>query len=495
MSSTVESSQSEGENRKLALLSLLSIIVFLVVYFGAGSLDPRQRSVAATFAAAVVLWTTEAIPLAVTALVSTVALVITGGLASKDAFGAYGDQIILLFIGSFILAKSMEQSGLDRRIALWMLGRKWATYSGSATILTIGAVSCMISLFVSNTATTAMLLPIAVTMLKSVGKLQHGDPFAHGFLLMLTWGSSVAVGTIIGTPPNVVGVGLIREATGVSINFVQWAIFGMPITVAMLALAWALLSPRRKADSIETRSIREVAASELSHLGPLNPIEWVTVAGFAVAIALWLIPGMIEYIQGSDSPTAKIWSQRVPEAVAALLGAAILFVVPVKGTRSGRAMDWRSATQIEWGTILLFAGGLALGKAAFDSGLAKLVGEFVAANLGTTDIWALTAVTIGLGIVVSELASNTASATVVVPIAIALAQGAGVSPIAPALGAVIGSNLGFMLPISTPPNAIVYSSGLVPAKVMMTRGLVFDILGFGVAWSLLRLILPMLNLA
>ena len=495
MSSTVKVREGDRASRKQAVLTVLSVIVFLAVYFGGASLDPRQRSVAATFAAAVVLWTTEAVPLAVTALVSTVALVVTGGLASKDAFGAYGDQIILLFIGSFILAKSMEQNGLDRRIALWMLGRKWATYSGSATILAIGAVSCMISLFVSNTATTAMLLPIAVTMLKSVGKLQYGDPFAHGFLLMLTWGSSVAVGTIIGTPPNVVGVGLIREATGISINFVQWAMFGMPITVAMLALAWVLLSPRRKTDTIETHSIREAAASELSQLGPLKQVEWVTVAGFAVAIALWLIPGMIEYVQGSDSPTAKIWNQRVPEAVAALLGAAILFVVPVEGTRSGRAMDWRSATQIEWGTILLFAGGLALGKAAFDSGLAKLVGEFVASNLGTTDVWVLTAVTIGLGIVVSELASNTASATVVVPIAIALAQGAGVSPIAPAVGAVIGSNLGFMLPISTPPNAIVYSSGLVPAKVMLTRGLLFDLLGFAVAWSLLRLILPMLNLA
>ncbi len=158
-------------------------------------------------------------------------------------------------------------------------------------------------------------------------------------------------------------------------------------------------------------------------------------------------------------------------------------------------MTWQSATKIEWGTILLFAGGLALGKAAFDSGLAKLVGESVAHTLGAKDMWTITALAVGLSIILSELASNTASANVMVPVAIAIANGAGVNPVPAALGAVIGSNLGFMLPISTAPNAVVYSTGLVPSAEMMRKGLVFDIVGFFVTMICLRIFLPPLGLA
>ncbi|MBC8066196.1 MAG: anion permease, partial [Chlorobia bacterium] len=182
--------------------SLIGVGVFILVYLLTSSLDHKQRAVAATFAAAVVLWITEAIPLAMTALLSTVALVVTGALKSKQAFGAYGDQIILLFVGSFILAKAMEDSGLDRRLALWLLSKPWATRTASSTLLAVGSIACFISLFVSNTATTVMLLPIGVTLLKSFGKLQRGSPMGNSFLLMLTWGSSIAVGTIIGTAPG-----------------------------------------------------------------------------------------------------------------------------------------------------------------------------------------------------------------------------------------------------------------------------------------------------
>ena len=158
-------------------------------------------------------------------------------------------------------------------------------------------------------------------------------------------------------------------------------------------------------------------------------------------------------------------------------------------------MTWAQTRKIEWGTILLFAGGLALGKATFESGLAQSVGDWVASTTGANDVWMITAITTAMAIILSELASNTASATTMVPISIAIALGADVSPIAPALGATIGSNLGFMLPISTPPNAIVYSSGLIPPGVMLRAGLIYDIVGFGVTMLCLRLILPPMGLA
>ncbi|MBV6458927.1 MAG: Sodium-dependent dicarboxylate transporter SdcS [Fimbriimonadaceae bacterium] len=468
--------------------------VFLAVYFLASGLEDRQRMVAATFAGAVILWMTEALPLAMTAMLSTAALVVTGGLSTKEAFGAYGDQIILLFVGSFIIAKSMEENGLDRRIAFWLLAKPRATRSASSTLLVLGIVACLISLFVSNTATTAMLLPIGLTILREIGVLHRGNPIANSYLLMLTWGSSIAVGTIIGTPPNVIGVGMIRDAAGVNINFVTWAVFAMPITILMLLFAWFQLS-RWKMDTYvpNTDEAHEYAREQLRGLGRLRDGERITLIAFAVAIVFWLLPGSIEYIFGPASPTTKWWTDRFPEAIAALLGAAVLFILPCKdGTR---ALSWRQATRIEWGTILLFAGGLALGKATLDSGLAKAIGDSVAQTVGSGSVWTITGIATALAIILSELASNTASANIVVPVAIALAQGSGVDIVPPALGATIGANLGFMLPISTAPNAIVYSSGIVPANVMLRAGVWFDVAGFLVTMLCLRIFLPLLGLA
>ncbi|MBS1715858.1 MAG: DASS family sodium-coupled anion symporter [Armatimonadetes bacterium] len=473
----------------------LSCLIGVVVWALLGGLDPRQRTVAAVFAFTVALWMTEAVPLAVAALTSTMLLVLTGAMSGKDAFGAYGDPIVLLFVGSFILAKSMEDSGLDRRVSFWILSRGWASKNASSMLLTLGGTACLISLFVSNTATTAMLLPIGINVLKAMKRDERGDPVATSVLLMLTWGSSIAVGTIIGTPPNVIGVGLIREATGTSINFLQWAVFGMPVTVVMLAVAWLQLRRWRPTDVPTTDTARTEARSHFAALGPMSGAEKVTLAGFLVAVLLWTVPGIVEYATGIGSPVAKLWAARVPEAVAALAGAVLLFVVPCPGNKRQRAMDWHRATRIEWGTVLLFAGGLALGKAAFDSGLAKVVGESLATTLRVHDVWSITALTTALGIVVSELASNTAAASTVVPVAIALAQGAGVSPVPAALGATIGSNLGFMLPVSTPPNAIVYSSGLVPSRSMLRAGLLFDVIGYVVTMLCLRTILPPMGLA
>lgn len=475
---------------------LLGVVAFGAVYALTPGLEPNQRAVAATFAGAVVLWMTEALPLAMTAMLSTVVLVLTGALPGKEAFGAYGDQIILLFVGSFIIAKAMEDTGLDRRIAFLLLSRPWATKTASSTLLMLGILACGISLFVSNTATTAMLLPIGLTILKAIGCSKRGHPVTTSTLLMLTWGSSIAVGTIIGTPPNVLGVGLIRDATGTSINFIQWAAFAMPVTIIMLLIAWFDLSRWKKGVEVpNTDAAHGYASEELAKLGKLRDSEKATILAFVVAITLWILPGIMEYAAGTGTPLAKLWAERVPEAVAALVAASLLFVIPCRDTESKRAMTWKQATTVEWGTILLFAGGLALGKATNDTGLAKVMGESFAAATGATDVWAITAISIAMAILISELASNTASANIMVPVSMALAQGAGVNPIPAALGATIGANLGFMLPISTAPNAIVYSSGLIPPSVMLRAGIWYDLIGFAVTWGCLRLILPPLGLA
>ena len=466
--------------------------------YGLGwQLQPEQRLVGAIFALTVAAWITEALPLAVTALLSTSLLVLSGVAEEKKAFSAYGDPIILLFVGSFLLAKSMEISGLASRMAWWALSQRWASVSASRLVLVTGVVSCVISLFVSNTAVAAMLLPVVAGILASMGA--QGTSFATAMMLMLTWGSSVAVGVPVGTPPNLIGMELIFRSTGRQISFLEWMAFGLPITAAMVVAAWLVLRmfDLRKAPPIQ--EARSHAESEYRALPTMSSSERNTVLAFLITLTLWVLPDTLALAwsaAGMDAPPAVGWLQKhVTPTIAALLGASLLFLLPARDKPSGRTLSWREGVTIDWGIVLLFGGGIALGQAMFDSGLAKVLGEAAAQATGADSLWAITALCIASSILLSELASNTAAATTIVPVAVGLAQGAGVSPIAPALGAALGASFGFMLPVSTPPNAIVYSSGQVTSGQMAKRGFLIDLIAFLVVLLGLRLILPPLGLA
>ena len=474
---------------------LLSLAFGVLMAAALRNLEPRQQAVGGVFAATVALLLTQALPLAVTALIGVAGLVLFGGTSEKEAFSAFGDPILLLFAGSFILAKAISESGLERRISHRILCEKWATRTRSRMLLSIGAVSCLISLLVSNTAVTAMMLPIGIGLLSAIGEKDPGSKFAMGMMLMLTWGSSVAVGVMVGTPPNLLAQAQIAKASGHSIGFIEWMRFAMPINLVMLLAAWLVLWAMygRKKEPFDDAT--EASKVALREMGPLTAAERNTLWVFAITFLLWLLPDGSGMVLGVEHDTAKWLNTHVTPAVSALFGASLLFILPCRDTASGRCLSWKQAADIEWGIILLIGGGLALGKAMFDSGLAKTAGDALASTLGVNDVWSITALCTFLAIALSELASNTAAATTVVPIAIGLAQSAGVSPIAPALGAAIGASFGFMLPVSTAPNALVYSSGLIPQKEMLRAGFVIDFIGFFATVGLLRIILPWMGLA
>ncbi len=450
------------------------------------------------FAFTVALWVTEALPLTVTALLSSVLLVVVAGLEEKKVFSAYGDTIVPLFIGSFMLAMSMEVSGLGKRIAWLILKQRWATRSPSSLLLAVGVIACVVSLFVSNTATTATLLPIGLAILGAMEVERRGNSYAVALMLMLTWGSSVAVGVPVGTPPNLIGIGLIEEATGRHIGFVEWMAFAMPVTVVMTLAAWFVLRLMFRHEAPSTEPVHATADQHYADLGRVGPAERNTLIAFLITLAMWVVPDTAAALNGiaggADLPAIEWLQKHLTPAVAALLGATILFALPAKDGEGGRTLSWKQGASIDWGVIMLFGGGIALGQAMFESGLARTLGEAATHASGADSVWTITAICIAAAILLSELASNTAAATALVPVAIGLAEGAGVSPIPPALGVVLGASLGFMLPVSTPPNAIVYSSGLVPAGRMMRAGLVIDLIGFGVTLLCLRLILPALGL-
>jgi sodium-dependent dicarboxylate transporter 2/3/5 len=481
-------------NVSASLRFLVPLAVFVLVYSLLGGLGHEKAIVGAIFAMTVALWITELLPLAVTALLSTSLLVLLGEMPEKDAYAAYGDPIIPLFIGSFLLAKAMDLSGLGQRFAYFILSKGWANRSPALLLLALGLVSCILSLLVSNTAVTAMMLPIGLATLSALKHRQEGSAYAIGVMLMLTWASSVAVGLPVGTPPNLIGISMIETATGTRISFVQWMTFGMPITVVTLLISWALIWLLYRRDAPATAEAGIAARSELKELGPMRSSERVVLLASCVAMLLWILPDSLEVILGKKHELTAWMQAHLTAAVAAMIAASLLFILPAKDRESNRALTWREGTRIDWGTILLFGGGIALGQAMFKSGLAKELGQIAATTSGANTLWTITALSIVASIVLSELASNTAAATTLVPVAIGLAEGAGVSPIAPALGAAIGASFGFMLPVSTAPNAIVYSSGLVPSKEMLKSGILLDILSAVVIWCCLRAVLPLMGL-
>jgi solute carrier family 13 (sodium-dependent dicarboxylate transporter), member 2/3/5 len=451
------------------------------------ALSDEAHALLGVLAWTVVYWLTEALPVPATALLGSALCVLMGVAPAARVFAAYGDPVILLFVGSFVLAAAMQHSGLDRRLAFALLGRAWARRSTAHLMLALGVVTCALSLWVSNTATTAMMLPVAVGLVRALGATD--TPLAIGFPLMTTWASSVAVGIPIASPPNLIAIGMVRDLTDKRLSFFDWIVVTMPLTVVMLVLCWLILRWRYA-------RLPPSASVTLAAL-PSQPGRWPSrqarvAAVFVATCALWVLPGFFALVAPGTAMTGWL-EARLPESVVAVLAAVLLVTLPAGGGERGTLLPWTEAVRIDWGTILLFGGGLALGRLTFETGLGEAAGRLAFAWGTEGRLWTLTAIAIVLGVLLSELASNTAAATVIIPLMIAIASAAGVSPLPPVLGAALGASFGFMLPVSTPPNAIVYGSGLVPLREMVRAGVWLDVTGACVIWLGLRILCPLVG--
>jgi sodium-dependent dicarboxylate transporter 2/3/5 len=461
-------------------------------------LSPEAHRLAAIMALVVVSWVTEAVPVAVTALVVPVLAVALRVAPARVAFAPFADPIIFLFIGSFMLAEAMFVHRLDRRIAFTALAAPAVREDGGRILLAYGVVGTAISMWVSNTATTAMLFPIGLAIASHLAGRAEGDRrglarYGLGLMLMTSFGASVGgVATPVGTPPNLIGIGLLERVAGVRISFVQWMTLGVPVVVVLFGFLAVYLWLTTARGIQVPRASAALIGDEQARLGPLTTGERNVLVAFGLTVLLWLAPGVLGAVGLAESGLARAYSQAMPEAVAALAGAVLLFVLPIDWRARRFTLTWEQATRIDWGTVLLFGGGLTIGELAFSTGLAEAAGTGVVSLLPVRSPAALTAMFTGLAIVVSEATSNTASATMVVPVAIAVAQGAGVGPVEPALGATFGASMGFMMPVSTPPNAIVYSSGFVPITAMMRYGLALDLAGFIIIVVMVTMLGPVL---
>ena len=483
--------------RRRVGLVLGPVLFVVVLLLPLRALSGEAHRLAAVLAFVIVYWVTEAVPLPVTALAGPVLAIVLRVGGARQVFAPFADPIIFLFMGSFMLAEAMYVHGLDRRIAFQALSMRWVGRSPVRVLLVFGAVSTVLSMWLSNTATTAMMFPIAMSIIGHLRGDRADDrgvqQFALALMLITAFGSSIGgMATPVGTPPNLIGIGVLERVAGVHISFFRWMLIGVPLAAIMFAfqaLYFRVVCLRGNELPIGDAA---VAVEELRRLGPLSRGQRNVLLAFGFTVVLWLTPGVLTLVGQGQSRFAQAFNLSVPEAAAAMIGALLLFVLPLGGEEGGATITWTQAVKIDWGIILLFGGGLALGGLTFSTGLAEAMGRGILAWLPNQTTLALTMLFTALAILITETASNTASATMVVPIAIAVAQAAGVPIIEPALGATLGASMAFMMPVSTPPNAIVYSSGYVPITAMIRHGLVLDLVGYVVVVFLVMTIGPML---
>ena len=471
-----------NRRRRTAGLVAGPLLAFVVLLLPLDVARPAH-TLASIIALMIVLWITEALPLAVTALLGPVLAVLCGIASARVAFAPFADPIIFLFIGSFILAEAMFVHGLERRLAFTALASPWVGRSGLRLGVAYALVACLLSMWMSNTATTAMLFPLGMALLAELGRDRQHDrafrEYAVAMMLLTAFSASIGgIGTPVGTPPNLIGIGLLRDLAGVNISFLSWMMVGLPIVAITMATLFAvLLYPRARKIQFSIEAMATVR-DQLDKLGPMSAGERNVVIAFALTVVLWMVPGTLQAILGPTHPLAIRTTALLPESIAAMVGALALFMLPVSWRARRFTLTWEEAASIDWGIVLLFGGGLAMGQLADSTGLSASFGRWIAGSFPHAGEAGLTVIFTGIAIVMSEATSNTASANIVVPLAIAVAKAAGVSALEPGLGAALGASMGFMMPISTPPNAIVYSSGYVPIGAMIRHGIVLDIVGY-----------------
>jgi solute carrier family 13 (sodium-dependent dicarboxylate transporter), member 2/3/5 len=472
----------------LFLAPVAAIVVLLIPF----DLDQSQHTLAAILLGVMVLWVTEPVPIPVAGLLGVALLVIFDVAPSEEVLAPFGSSTVFTFIGAFILAQAMLKHGLARRFAFRILSVRGVGHSAYRVIIAFGVITCALSAFVSNTATVAMLLPTALGILAVISNLiqdKHGAAAGSAFdptrlrvgvalMLMLAYGASVGgLLTPVGSPPNLIGRELIEDATGESIPFAQWTATALPICGLMFVALSIILLLLNRPEIRQLTGVEDYVREQRAELGPMSRAEKNTLLAFGVTVALWITPGIVALVAGGDSSTYESISDRLDEGVVAVAGAALLFLLPVDWERREFTLRWSDASRIDWGTIVLFGTGVIFGTMLEVSGLAQTIGEGSYDALGLSSAVAITVFAVILAIAVSETTSNTASAAVVVPIIIPIAMAAGVDPFTPAVAATFAASFGFMLPVSTPQNAVVYGSGCVPITKMIRSGISFDVIG------------------
>jgi sodium-dependent dicarboxylate transporter 2/3/5 len=446
--------------------------------------------VAAVAALMAVWWLTEAIPIPATALLPVALFPLLGVMDGSDVTGSYANHLIYLFLGGFMIAVTMQKWNLHHRIALHTI--RVVGVTPDRIMLGFMLATAFLSMWISNTASTMMMMTIGVAVLDEIGAdiRQAGGNvdtrpgrFMFGTALMLGIGYSASIGgvaTLIGTPPNAIFAGIVEKMYGYSISFTEWMVFGLPLSAVMLVITWYYLTRIVfRSEIAQVPGGRATIERQLAELGPITREEKLVATVFATVALLWILRGLLKP-EGFES---------VEDSTIAILGALLLFVIPVDLKRREFLLDWRTAVTIPWDIIVLFGGGFALAQGFSDSGLTGWLAGRLSVLQGVSLPLIIMAVVL-LVIYLTELTSNTATASLILPVMGALASAIGVHPFGLMVAAVVAASLAFMLPVATPPNAIVFSSRYVTMLQMFRAGAWLNLIGVVVVTAFVYFLLP-----
>jgi len=482
------------------------LAVWLLVHSG---LHPEAHRLLGILWLTIIWWVTEPIPIAATGLFAVSLCVILGAVPAdaegnpqtKAFLAPFADPSVFFLLGGMFIGRAMTRHGLDRRIALTILCSRWASRSPAAVLFAVGLSVTLVSMWISNTAATAMVYPVTLGIIGCLAAGRQPDPaapqqaaadfarspYASMLLVMTAYASSVGgVATPIGTGTNVVARGFFQrpEYLGQSMDFLRWMLVGVPLMLLLFVGLFLWLHRLAPTVDLDLPKLRGYLREQQAQLGPWKRGEVNTLLVFLIVVTLWVMPGVLALLNLDEA--GEQFRRHCPEDIAALLAPCLLFLLPVSWN------DWRFSLEvsdfsgIDWGTILLFGSGMALGSLMVMTGLANAIGKAGFALLGTHDLWVVTALAVGSAILLSEFMGNAAAATALIPVIWSICREAGVEPIPPLMGITFGASFGSALPVSTPPNAIVYGSGLIPVRRMIVAGIGLDILCGLVIWLVLR---------
>ena len=473
-------------NKKNIGLFLGPLAFFLVKFFyNPEGLSNEGLSILASTLWVAIWWITEAVPIYVTALIPIILFPLSGGLELKQTTAAYGHKFVFLFVGGFILAIAIEKWKLHKRIALNIIGLVGTKKSN--IILGFMIATAFLSMWISNTATAVMILPVGlaiISQLKDNPKTIENENLVFGKTLMLAIAYSASIGgmaTLIGTPPNLVLAGVIKTSYNIEINFLQWMSFGLPISIFLLFICWKYLtSVAYKFDNQNFDSGMNEINDQLKSLGKISYEEKSVMIIFIATALAWI----------TQSFVIKKYIPEIDDTIIAIIAAVTLFILPnKKGDK--KLLAWEDAVKLPWGILLLFGGGMALAKGFDSSGLAIWIGS----QMSFFDAIPLVALLLFLVAMVNfltEITSNLATTAMLLPVLVALAETIGVNPYYLLVGATVAASCAFMLPVATPPNAVVFGSKILKIDDMIKKGFWMNLISIFILTAAVYWILPII---
>ena len=469
----------EISKKKIGLVLGPVLFALVMLFFNPENLNPDAKSILASTIWIAIWWITECVPISVTALLPIVLFPLTGGLDIKSTTASYGHNLVFLFVGGFIIALAIEKWNLHKRVALSII--KFTGTKKSRIILGFMIATAVLSMFISNTATTIMILPVGMAIISKVSESNNSyENINFGKSLMIAIAYSASIGgmaTLIGTPPNMIFAGVVKESYGIEIGMLEWSKFGLPVSLFLLLICWIYLTKVAFSfDDKNQASGKQEINNQLKKLGKFSNEELKVSVIFGLTAFSWIFrKQLVKIIPFLD------------DTIIAISFAIVLFIIPDKKNKP--LLNWEDTIKLPWGILLLFGGGMAIASAFGKSGLAFWIANLLSTMNGVSLFLLILIIVVSINLL-TELTSNMATTAMLLPVLVTMAMAINVHPYFLLVSATLAASCAFMLPVATPPNAIVFGSGLLKIEDMFKKGIWMNLFSVIVISLIVYYILP-----